>query len=55
MEIFKIWAAVRRETRLALSEGIASLQKIDSIIKNILKTPEGQCEEMDVIDLDGCT
>lgn len=48
----RIWAAIKRETLLALSEGVASPQEIDAMFKNILKTSKGPCEQMDVVGLD---
>jgi len=48
----RIWAAIKRETVLALSEGIATPQEIDNIFKDVLKTPKGPCEQMDVVGLD---
>jgi 3-hydroxyacyl-CoA dehydrogenase len=49
---WRIWAAIKRETLLALSEGIATPEEIDSIFKDVLKTPKGPCEQMDVVGLD---
>jgi 3-hydroxyacyl-CoA dehydrogenase len=37
---------------LAASEGVATPQEIDSIFKNVLKTPKGPFEQMDVVGLD---
>ncbi|KAJ5781068.1 hypothetical protein N7457_006228 [Penicillium paradoxum] len=48
----RIWAAIKRETLLALSEGVASPSEIDAIFKDVLKTPKGPCEQMDVVGLD---
>ncbi|OCK80945.1 NAD(P)-binding protein [Lepidopterella palustris CBS 459.81] len=48
----RIWAAIKRETLLALSEGVASPAEIDGIFKDVLKTPKGPCELMDVVGLD---
>ncbi|KAJ5160364.1 Dehydrogenase multihelical [Penicillium canariense] len=47
-----IWAAIKRETLLALSEGVCTPQEIDAIFKDVLKTPKGPCEQMDVVGLD---
>ena len=48
----RIWAAIKRETLLTLSEGVCTPQEMDSIFKDILKTPKGPCEQMDVVGLD---
>ncbi|CAG8902074.1 unnamed protein product [Penicillium egyptiacum] len=48
----RIWAAIKRETLLALSEGVCTPQEIDAIFKDVLKTPKGPCEQMDVVGLD---
>ncbi|OBT58317.1 hypothetical protein VE04_01787 [Pseudogymnoascus sp. 24MN13] len=48
----RIWAAIKRETLLALSEGVGSPQEIDAIFKDVLKTPKGPCELMDIVGLD---
>ncbi|KAB8075902.1 hypothetical protein BDV29DRAFT_189899 [Aspergillus leporis] len=48
----RIWAAIKRETLLALSEGICGYQEIDAIFKDVLKTPKGPCEQMDIVGLD---
>ncbi|KAJ5279834.1 hypothetical protein N7478_005206 [Penicillium angulare] len=48
----RIWAAIKRETLLTLSEGVCTPEEIDSIFKNVLKTPKGPCEQMDVVGLD---
>jgi 3-hydroxyacyl-CoA dehydrogenase len=48
----RIWAAIKRETLLALSEGVATPAEIDGIFKDVLKTPKGPCEQMDVVGLD---
>jgi len=48
----RIWAAIKRETLLTLAEGVASPEEIDSIFKDVLKTPKGPCEQMDVVGLD---
>ncbi|GLI74470.1 hypothetical protein PoHVEF18_002712 [Penicillium ochrochloron] len=47
-----IWAAIKRETLLALSEGVCTPREIDAIFKDVLKTPKGPCEQMDVVGLD---
>lgn len=48
----RIWAAIKRETLLALDEGVATPEEIDGIFKAVLKTPKGPCEQMDVVGLD---
>ena len=35
-----------------MSEGVATPKKIDAIFKDVLKTPKGPCEQMDVVGLD---
>ncbi|OAL46258.1 3-hydroxyacyl-CoA dehydrogenase [Pyrenochaeta sp. DS3sAY3a] len=48
----RIWAAIKREALLTVSEGIASPKEVDDIFKEVLKTPKGPCEQMDVVGLD---
>ncbi|KAL4876740.1 hypothetical protein BJY04DRAFT_222749 [Aspergillus karnatakaensis] len=48
----RIWAAIKRETLLALSEGVCEPQEIDAIFKDVLKTTKGPCEQMDIVGLD---
>ncbi|KGO61440.1 Dehydrogenase, multihelical [Penicillium expansum] len=48
----RIWAAIKRETLLTLSEGVATPKEIDAIFKDDLKTPKGPCEQMDIVGLD---
>ncbi|KAF5863535.1 hypothetical protein ETB97_009779 [Aspergillus alliaceus] len=48
----RIWAAIKRETLLVLSEGVCGPQEIDAIFKDVLQTPKGPCEQMDVVGLD---
>ncbi|KAJ5675154.1 uncharacterized protein N7477_005088 [Penicillium maclennaniae] len=48
----RIWAAIKRETLLALSEGVCTPREVDAIFKDVLKTPKGPCEIMDVVGLD---
>lgn len=48
----RIWAAIKREALLTLAEGVATPQEIDGIFKDVLKTPKGPCEQMDVVGLD---
>jgi 3-hydroxyacyl-CoA dehydrogenase len=48
----RIWAAIKREALLTLSEGVATPEEIDSIFKDVLKTSKGPCEQMDVVGLD---
>jgi len=47
-----IWAAIKREALLVASEGVATPDEIDDIFKDVLKTPKGPCEQMDVVGLD---
>ncbi|KAH7396085.1 3-hydroxyacyl-CoA dehydrogenase [Pyrenochaeta sp. MPI-SDFR-AT-0127] len=48
----RIWAAIKREALLTVSEGIATPTEVDAIFKEVLKTPKGPCEQMDVVGLD---
>lgn len=48
----RIWAAIKRETLLALSEGVCTPREVDAIFKDVLKSPKGPCETMDVVGLD---
>ncbi|KAF7594163.1 hypothetical protein BBP40_010012 [Aspergillus hancockii] len=48
----RVWAAIKRETLLILAEGICEGHEIDAIFKDVLKTPRGPCEQMDVVGLD---
>lgn len=48
----RIWAAIKREALLFLHEGVATPTEVDGIIKSVLKTPMGHCEQMDVVGLD---
>ncbi|KAF2649840.1 3-hydroxyacyl-CoA dehydrogenase [Lophiostoma macrostomum CBS 122681] len=48
----RVWAAIKREALLTLSEGVSTLQELDDIFKAVLKTPKGPCEQMDVVGLD---
>jgi hypothetical protein len=48
----RIWAAIKRETLLALSEGVCTPEEVDAIFKDVLKSPKGPCETMDVVGLD---
>ncbi|THC95038.1 hypothetical protein EYZ11_005476 [Aspergillus tanneri] len=48
----RIWAAIKRETLQVLSEGVCGPQDIDAIFKDVLRTPMGPCEQMDVVGLD---
>ena len=52
LTLIRIWAAIKRETLLTLAEGVATPQEIDGIFKEVLKTPKGPCEQMDVVGLD---
>lgn len=49
---FRIWAAIKREALLTVAEGVASPNEVDAIFKEVLKTPKGPCEQMDVVGLD---
>jgi 3-hydroxyacyl-CoA dehydrogenase len=48
----RIWAAIKREALLEVSEGVATAAEVDAIFKEVLKTPKGPCEQMDVVGLD---
>ena len=48
----RIWAAIKREALLTVAEGVASPAEVDAIFKEVLKTPKGPCEQMDVVGLD---
>lgn len=48
----RIWAAIKREALLTAAEGVATPAEIDSIFKDVLKTPKGPFEQMDVVGLD---
>ncbi|KIV92155.1 hypothetical protein PV10_06616 [Exophiala mesophila] len=48
----RIWAAIKREALFTAAEGVATPAEIDDIFKNILKTPKGPFEQMDVVGLD---
>lgn len=48
----RIWAAIKRETLLVLAEEVSSPEEIDAIFKDVLKTPKGPCEQMDIVGLD---
>lgn len=48
----RIWAAIKRETLLLLSEDVGTPQEVDAIFKDVLKTPNGPCELMDKVGLD---
>ena len=48
----RIWAAIKREALLTAAEGVASPAEIDAIFKDVLKTPKGPFEQMDVVGLD---
>jgi 3-hydroxyacyl-CoA dehydrogenase len=51
-DVSRIWAAIKRESLLAASEGVATPEEIDQIFKGVLKTPKGPFEQMDVVGLD---
>ncbi|OAP63782.1 hypothetical protein AYL99_03009 [Fonsecaea erecta] len=48
----RIWAAIKREALLTAAEGVATPSEIDAIFKDVLKTPKGPFEQMDVVGLD---
>lgn len=48
----RIWAAIKREALFVAAENVASPQEIDEIFKDVLKTPKGPFEQMDVVGLD---
>lgn len=48
----RTWAAIKREALLTVAEGVASPAEVDAIFKEVLKTPKGPCEQMDVVGLD---
>jgi 3-hydroxyacyl-CoA dehydrogenase len=50
--LFSIWAAIKREALFVAAEGVATPTEIDDIYKNVLKTPMGPFEQMDVVGLD---
>lgn len=37
---------------MVVSEGVATPEEVDLIFKDVLKTPKGPCEQMDVVGLD---
>ena len=47
----RIWAAIKRETLPALSEGVATPEEIDAIFKDVLKTLKGSWKRC-VVGLD---
>ena len=48
----RIWAAIKREALMVVGEGVATPEEVDAIFKDVLKTPKGPCEQMDVVGLD---
>ena len=48
----RIWAAIKREALMVVEEGVATPREVDAIFKDVLKTPKGPCEQMDVVGLD---
>ncbi|KAH6661985.1 hypothetical protein B0J14DRAFT_611394 [Halenospora varia] len=48
----RIWAAIKRESLYVAAEGIATPAEIDAIYKDVLKTPVGPFEQMDLVGLD---
>jgi len=48
----RIWAAIKREALFVAAEGVATPSEIDEIYKDILKTPRGPFEQMDIVGLD---
>jgi 3-hydroxyacyl-CoA dehydrogenase len=47
-----IWAAIKREALYVAAEKVATPEEIDGIYKDVLKTPMGPFEQMDVVGLD---
>jgi hypothetical protein len=45
-------AAIKRESLLVAAEGVANPTEVDSIYKDVLKTPMRPFEQMDVVGLD---
>ncbi|KAK2734502.1 hypothetical protein FQN57_001666 [Myotisia sp. PD_48] len=52
VSLHSIWAAIKRESLLVAAEGVATPEEIDAIYKDVLKTPKGPFEQMDVVGLD---
>jgi 3-hydroxyacyl-CoA dehydrogenase len=52
LTVKSIWAAIKREALLTVAEDVATPAEIDAIFKEVLKTPKGPCEQMDVVGLD---
>ena len=50
--IFRIWAAIKREALFVAAENVATPKEVDAIFKDVLKTPKGPFEQMDVVGLD---
>lgn len=48
----RIWAAIKREALFVAAEGVASPAEIDEIYKEVLQTPKGPFEQMDIVGLD---
>ncbi|KAH8704974.1 3-hydroxyacyl-CoA dehydrogenase [Talaromyces proteolyticus] len=48
----RIWAAIKREALFVVQEGVATPKEVDDIFKNVLKTPSGPFQLMDVVGLD---
>jgi 3-hydroxyacyl-CoA dehydrogenase len=48
----RIWAAIKREALFVAAEEVATPAEIDAIFKDVLKTPKGPFEQMDVVGLD---
>jgi 3-hydroxyacyl-CoA dehydrogenase len=52
MPYYRIWAAIKREALLVAAEQVATPAQVDEIFKDVLKTPKGPFEQMDVVGLD---
>jgi 3-hydroxyacyl-CoA dehydrogenase len=50
--MYRIWAAIKREALLVAAEEVATPAEVDAIFKDVLKTPKGPFEQMDVVGLD---
>lgn len=52
LTFIRIWAAIKREALFAAADGVATPQEIDEVFKDVLKTPKGPFQQMDVVGLD---
>lgn len=52
LTLIRIWAAIKREALSAAAEGVATPQEIDEVFKDVLKTPKGPFQQMDIVGLD---